>query len=127
MFSLSGLMDAYAAQFGFTAQEPPRIADLLESDLEELDYDAGWEAIVRDFRRVENCIGKAIEEYGAAEAGPGNRVDLPNLLFLSKKKQARAEFHILPAKKPGPLSKRGIPGFDFLRGLMALALVCLPT
>ena len=90
MFSLSGLMDAYAAQFGFTAQEPPRIADLLESDLEELDYDAGWEAIVRDFRRVENCIGKAMEEYGAAEAGPGNRVDLPNLLFLSKKKTGKS-------------------------------------
>ena len=76
MFSLSGLMDAYAAQFCFTAQEPlPCIADLLERDLQELDYDAGWEAIARDFRRVENCIGMAMEEYGAAKTAPGNRVE----------------------------------------------------
>ena len=75
MFSLSGLMDVYAAQFGFTAREPPCIADLLERDLQELDFDAGWEAIARDFRRVEDCIGKAMEEYGAAKTAPENRVE----------------------------------------------------
>ena len=75
MFSLSGLMDAYSVHFGFTAQEPPCIADLLERDLQKLDYDAGLEAIARDFRRVEDCIGKAMEEYGAAETAPENRVE----------------------------------------------------
>ena len=75
MFSLSCLMDAYSVQFGFTAQDPPYIADLLKRDLQELDFDAGWEAIARGFRRVENCIGMAMEEYGAAKTAPGNRVE----------------------------------------------------
>lgn len=67
MFSAYGLLDAYASQFDFTAKPPLYIADLLEKDLRELDYDRGWDAIVGDFRRVEGYLAKAIEEYGAAE------------------------------------------------------------
>ena len=75
MFSLSGLMDAYSVQFGFTAQDQPCIADLLERDLQELDFDTGWKVIASDFRRMESCLGMAMEEYGAAETGSEKRSD----------------------------------------------------
>ena len=62
MLSFSQILDAYASQFDFSAKPPLYIADLLEKDLQALDYDRGWNAIVEDFRRVEGYLGTVMGE-----------------------------------------------------------------